>query len=77
MKPENVVTTVEPEGNGRACPPDVEAPNCAEGEGRCVSTDCPAIPEDGIGAMLPKSTPLYPVSMNEALSPGGGEKSHE
>ena len=36
------------------------------------TADCPAIPDDGIGAMLPKNTPLYPVSLKEALSPGGG-----
>jgi hypothetical protein len=33
--------------------------------------DCPAIPADGIGSQLGKDTPLYPISLKEALTENG------
>eukprot|EP01043_Picozoa_sp_COSAG02_P040483 COSAG02_NODE_3281_length_7023_cov_24.814414_2_plen_226_part_00 len=35
------------------------------------TADCPAIPADGIGSVLGKDTPLYPVSLKEALTQDG------
>lgn len=35
------------------------------------TADCPAIPADGIGSVLGKDTPLYPVSLKEALNQDG------
>ena len=35
------------------------------------SADCPAIPADGIGSVLGADTPLFPVSLKEALTQDG------
>ena len=35
------------------------------------TADCPAIPTDGIGSVLGADTPLYPVSLKEALTQDG------
>eukprot|EP01047_Picozoa_sp_COSAG01_P069834 COSAG01_NODE_10435_length_2166_cov_3.876149_1_plen_224_part_00 len=35
------------------------------------TADCPAIPADGIGSVLGADTPLYPVSLKEALTQDG------
>ena len=37
------------------------------------TADCPAIPTDGIGSQLGPDSPLYPVSLKEALTKNGQE----
>ena len=67
--------------NGPTCwgsPPNATVVNgsygwIALGPKAARTSDCPAIPADGIGSQLGADTPLYPVSLKEALTKDGSD----